>query len=494
MPLSRRKTLLKYSWPKYETFKEKFLNQNQSSKDNAAVETKRAPFSIQTPFKRLKLFNLTPLRHTFKPKRKRTQKINEGHNLPFEIKRLRDKNDSPYYTVSFSNQKPPSHPKASSSFHDKLTHLKQNFSNQFLKDRELEEYNSYRHEPLLQSFEAQNFYKNKRELCFSGGGGAGGALVDALMAAIECGLDLNRVERVNATSVGVFIAMAIVLEIPTNELQALLEDMPRDSFQDWDWWESINNFPSTWAWCKGSAMTNYFRDVIEFRTGLKDPTFGELYEAGYTKELCINTTNLSTGSIGIFSFKRTPNKKVAEIMTLACTVPGVFPPKWVIDQNGTLGLHADGGILNNFPFGTDSPSTIHDDERLGFVFVNEAVGYSMDGQRKAQINTFLDYMKQVFWVFVSKNPLSLPDRIKENVIAILLNHPPLIFNPSEEQQTHLSRAGRLAVYKDVLNKLGYKRPSKELRTSKSKINEKNNRTQFNFSADSLPKPRNRFFK
>lgn len=297
---------------------------------------------------------------------------------------------------------------------------------------------------LLETPEAKNFLNDVEELYFSGGGGAGGALPAAVEEAVRHGLDLKKVKRVVAASVGVFVAMAIVLEIPAEELQALLDRMPRDSFQDWDWWQSLCGFAQTWGWCKGEAMTDYFRSIIKERTGLDDPTFRELYEAGFTKELCIVTTNVTQGGIGKFSYKETPDKKVAEVLTLACSVPLVYPPKWVVNSKGERELHTDGGIINNYPWGVGSSESVTNEKRLGFVFVNKAVGYSMDGIKNIT-DSFWKYMGQTFWIFIFRHPLSLGDDVKRRTAAIQVDYNPLKFQPNEEQQAELSKAGRKSI-------------------------------------------------
>lgn len=297
---------------------------------------------------------------------------------------------------------------------------------------------------LLETPEAKQFLKDVEELYFSGGGGAGSALPAAVEEAVNFGLDLKKVKRIVAASVGVFVATALVLEIPVGELQSLLDKMPRDSFQDWDWWQSLSGFAQTWGWCKGEAMTDYFRSLIKERTGLDDPTFLELYEAGFTKELCIVTTNITQGGIAKFSYRETPDKKVAEVLTLACSVPLVYPPKWVVNGKGERELHTDGGIINNYPWGVGSSENVTNEKRLGFVFVNKAVGYSMDGIKNIT-DSFWKYIGQTFWIFIFRHPLSLGDDVKRRTAAIQVDYNPLKFQPNEEQQVELSRAGRKSI-------------------------------------------------
>ena len=283
------------------------------------------------------------------------------------------------------------------------------------------------------------------ELFIAGGGGAGRALPSALTEAAKYGLDLKKVKSVCATSVGTIMALAITLEIPLPQIKQLLEEMPAHQFQEWDWWTSLVNFPYTWGWCKGKAMPEYFRQLLKNITGLEDPTFAQLKAAGYRKDLRVVTANLDRGNLTIFSAKETPHQKVADAIALSCSVPLLFPPQWISSADGTLELHADGGVLQNYPYGVGSDQQIPLHKQLGFVFVNGTTARALDGEVNAPIRSFLQYFLSLIAVLIFQHPLTLSEPIKRRTVAIQLNHNPFQFSATQAQQQRLDEAGAQGV-------------------------------------------------
>lgn len=315
---------------------------------------------------------------------------------------------------------------------------------------------------LLQSktppFDKSKIYSQKEEIFIAGGGGAGRALPAAFDEAEKYGLDLEKVKVVCASSVGTIQALAITLGLPTNEMISMLDGMPTDKFQDWDLWGSITNFPYTWGWCKGDFMPDYFRSLIKEITarqgkgngeGLIDPTFKELQEAGYDKDFRVVTTNLDKGGVTIFSARTTPNKKVADAIGLSCSVPILFPPRWVVSADGKRELHTDGGVAKNYPFGVGSDSSVPLEKQLGFMFVNGADDSANEGQEKMGINSFSEYILGLSSIMFFSHPNSLPEPIKEESIALRLNHNSMQFSATKETQEDLDRWARQSVNSHV---------------------------------------------
>ncbi len=142
-------------------------------------------------------------------------------------------------------------------------------------------------QPLDQGL--QHALASVEELFIAGGGGAGRTLPGAFLEARKYGLDMDRVKVVCGTSVGSIVALGVTLKVPLEMMVQNLDEMPTDKFQDWSF-ESLLKFPVRWGLCKGEAMPDYFRQMIKRYTGLDDPTFQELYEAGFKKELRVVTT------------------------------------------------------------------------------------------------------------------------------------------------------------------------------------------------------------
>lgn len=280
------------------------------------------------------------------------------------------------------------------------------------------------------------------ELFIAGGGGAGRALPSALKEAAEFGLDLDKLKVVCAASVGAIVALGIVIGIPAHRMGTVLNEMPTDSFQDWNLYSFVNFF-ARWGWCQGEAMPNYFKEMIKNETGLNDPTFLELHEAGYNKELRVITANISTQRAAIFSHIKTPHEKVSKIIALACSIPLLFPPQWFKNEKGEYEAYADGGIAKNFPWGVGSLPSVPLSEQLGFIIINKN-GADQDPE-KDKIISFWHYLRGLITLLFTQDPLCLAANVKERTIPITVDHNPLNFSATKEQQAALDEAGRVGV-------------------------------------------------
>ena len=282
------------------------------------------------------------------------------------------------------------------------------------------------------------------ELFFGGGGGAGRALPSAIREASKYGLDLNKIKVVCGSSVGTILALGLTIGIPLDHMPNVLDEMPTEQFTDWSF-DSVTSFPSSWGLCKGEVMPNYFKKLIKERTGLEDPTFQELYDAGYTKELRVVTSNLDTGDITVFSRFTTPDKKICPIMALSCFVPIIFPPRWIENGQGEKELHTDGGVLKNYPFGVGSDDKVPLNKQLGFIFVNGTTAKNLEGEQKPKIKTLLDYFVALASVLIFQQIFNLEEPVKQRTIAVRINHNSLKFTATQEEQKILDRAGAESV-------------------------------------------------
>lgn len=283
-------------------------------------------------------------------------------------------------------------------------------------------------------------FEGVKEVYFSGGGGAGCAFPSAVNYATHYGLDLSQVEVSAGGSVGAIIALGVALDVDAKDLQPLLADMPTANFQDWSIWNIITKFRSTWGLCRGQFMPNYFKQMIKERTGLIDPTFKELYDAGFRKELRIMSTNVSKGEIEVFSYKTTPDIKVAKTVADSCAIPVFFPVKRIMNEDGEFDIHTDGAVINNYPWGMGAKSVVPNEQRLGFALVN-----SFSKTEYTRITTLTEYIYNLFMLVLFQRPLSLTEEQRQRTVEIRLTHNPLDFTPSEAQQKYLEDQSHIAV-------------------------------------------------
>jgi hypothetical protein len=289
-----------------------------------------------------------------------------------------------------------------------------------------------------------DIFKPVSELFIAGGGGAGRALPSALQEAVRYGLDLKNVKVVCATSVGTMVGLAIVLGLAPQEMKIILHDMPTDRFQDWSL-KKIFNFFREWGFCSGKEISLFIRNLIKNKTGLDDPTFLELYEAGFTKEFRVLTTNVSKQRTTIFSYKETPHKRVSDIIATACSIPLVYSPHWIVNEFGELEAHTDGGLIRNYPFGFGGAMPSPIEHQLGFNFVNKGAAYALDNDKHQFVSTFWQYFKNLIAMILFQDPIALPDGIKDRTVVISVNHDPLKFDATLDEQHALDKAGKKGV-------------------------------------------------
>ncbi len=308
-------------------------------------------------------------------------------------------------------------------------------------------------ESLDDHYPYENVFGSVEQLYIAGGGGAGRSLPGAFVEAEKFGLDFKNVNVVCGTSVGSISALGIALGIKTQDMTSVLDDIPAERFQDWSFWSSISNFFTRWGWCEGKEFSAYFREYIFERTkqdlgedkALWDPTFLELYNAGYTKELRVITSNLDKLEPSVFSYKLTPHKKVADIVGLSCSVPIMFPPQQITSPEGVREWHTDGGVLLNYPFAAGNTEAVEFDKMLGFLFVNGTTAEKIRPKYGPGINSFIQFCITLVSAILFQQPLSLSQQVKDRTVAIRINHNPAKFTATPEEQRVLDKGGKDAV-------------------------------------------------
>ena len=286
--------------------------------------------------------------------------------------------------------------------------------------------------------------KSKRSI-FQEGLQRARALPGAFVEAKKNGLNLNKIKVIGASSVGTIMGLAIALNIPAERMRSVLMKLKTEQFQDWTWLHVIKNFISAWGVCKGYGMANALQEIIEDETGLQDPTFQELYDAGYTKELRVVTTNLSKGKPHVFSFKTTPDKKIASSVALSCSVPILFPPKWIVSKKGHRELHTDGGVILNYPWGIGSRKIVPPEKRLGFIFVNTSAAKAINRLGGNVITSLVTYLYTLITTIVFQHPLNPSHEVRRRTIPIPINLNPFDFNANESRQSQFDECGRKGV-------------------------------------------------
>jgi hypothetical protein len=280
----------------------------------------------------------------------------------------------------------------------------------------------------------------------AGGGGAGRFYPAVFHEASRFGHNLPKVKIINATSVGTIQQLMIALNYSASDMKIQLLRVPADKFLDWDLWSVLTAF-QRWGICRGEEMENFLKKAIKEKTqkdnpqsgGLDDPTFKELYDAGYKKDFRVIITDAITGRMKICSWKRTPHEKVAAMVATACKIPVVYPPLKRINSKGKEEIYTDGGLVQNYPWGIDCKPNIAPEKHLGFMFVR-------DQEKRTKLETFWHYLYSLIWIVFFPKSDSLPEVVKNRTLQIKIgDHNILKFTATRKEQKKIDESAQRSV-------------------------------------------------
>ena len=187
-----------------------------------------------------------------------------------------------------------------------------------------------------------------RNLVFEGGGVKGIAYVGALDILEKEGI-LQNIERVAGTSAGALVAVLVGLRYSTEELKKALWNLNFQNFLD----DSFGQIRDTqrlineYGWYKGDFFRDLVADYIYAKTGNGEATFKDVAEANKFRDIYLIGADLSTGFSKVFSYKHTPNVKVADAARISMSIPLFF--RAIQGVNGDGHIYVDGGLLDNYP-------------------------------------------------------------------------------------------------------------------------------------------------
>jgi len=248
-----------------------------------------------------------------------------------------------------------------------------------------------------------------KNLVFEGGGVKGIAYVGALDILEQEGI-LQNIERVAGTSAGALVAVLVGLGYSTEELRKVLWNLNFQNFLD----DSFGTIRDTqrlideYGWYKGDFFRKLVAGYIKDKAKSGEETFRDLAEAHKFKDIYLIGADLSTGFSKVFSYKHTPDVKVADAARISMSIPLFF--KAIQGVNGDNHVYVDGGLLDNYPIKVfDRASYISQEssmrttayydktnERLqkkyglndAYVYNKETLGFRLDS--KEEIERFLN--------------------------------------------------------------------------------------------------------
>ncbi len=355
-------------------------------------------------------------------------------------------------------------------------------------------------------------FQPPKNLVFRGGGPKGLAFVGALTYLHEQG-HLSSVKRVAGTSAGAITATLVAIGRPIDTLQKLLMTTDLMTFLDHSLPSKITQVKDQSTLqvidtlqgvlhtcadihknplrfianqckklyrctgiCKGETFRLWMEEQIEFATGKKYLTFGELAElvesGSQFKHLHVYGTRLGSDPQIVHISSQDPecrNMIISDAIRISMSIPGVFKPHvmHILQKSGEqrdripypqFGSFLDGGMLYNFPIETFDQKKYLTQEDLGPEgncpkFNKETIGFSLFSsltpqQTQRNVKNTGDLLKGICQVYLGAEEAirSLNPYNQSRVIEIdVKDVGTLSFNMSDEKKKELVASGLQAM-------------------------------------------------
>ncbi|MCB1195637.1 patatin-like phospholipase family protein [bacterium] len=289
-----------------------------------------------------------------------------------------------------------------------------------------------------------------RNLVFEGGGVKGIAYAGA-MEVLESKNILQQITRVGGTSAGAINALLVGLNYSAEDTRRILFNMDFNAFMDDQWgvlrdlWRLIRFF----GWNKGDVLRNWFGDLVAQKTGNPNSTFKEIHESGEKeafRALYFVGTNLSTGTLEVFSYENTPDMPIADAVRISMSIPLYFA---AVRRNRQV--FVDGGVLNNYPvkmFDRASYVERHSVKKAYYEADNAQSGQNHDPHvyNCETLGFRLDSNSQIKFFVEKTQPVSRPI---SNVMVFLKQLIGVLLNAQDAQHLH-SDDWQRTIYIDTL--------------------------------------------
>ena len=176
-------------------------------------------------------------------------------------------------------------------------------------------------------------------ICIGSGGVKGISFVSALNYLEKHNqLDIEKVNRYTAVSVGSIICLLLVIGYNMNELFDLMKEFNYDEIKP-DL--NLDLMIERYGFDNGERIILCLKNIIKKKIDNPDITFLELYKLT-KKEINIATTNFSKNKEKIFNYIETPNVSVTLAVRMSISIPLIYTP--VMYEND---YYVDGALTNN---------------------------------------------------------------------------------------------------------------------------------------------------
>jgi len=220
---------------------------------------------------------------------------------------------------------------------------------------------------------------------FSAGGGHIVALLGALSRLIESGTT-HTVTRWYGCSAGSFCAYVGALGVSPTWIRDVVTYFDTRVIAEVEE-DSMADFMNCWGLNSGSDVCIFIGRFLDtWESGASKWTFAQLSRKRPGISLHITATNLTMGSLSIFSKETTPDMRVLDAIRASLSVPLLFTP-WKGPQGD---IYCDGAIMEYFPW-----SCIKDKSHT-LVIVCSDTGICHRTLVKKSIKSIGEYIDRIF--------------------------------------------------------------------------------------------------
>ncbi len=256
-------------------------------------------------------------------------------------------------------------------------------------------------------------------LVISGGAFRGIAHLGALKYLQEKNI-LEHIETFICCSVGSIITILLSVGYVPDELHEFLKLIDFNNLKN----IQINNLLNSFGLDDGNIIIQLIESLIYRKTGLKNPTFLELYNAN-KKKIIITTSCLNNKKDKYFDYTNSPNMKILLAIRMSISLPIIFTP--VLYENM---YYVDGGVLNFYPINkSENINTV-----LGIVLIDKE-------ECNVSINSLEDILLHTLICGMNSSSLSNLDIYNKQTIRIELSNISYFTDLNIDEKNKLFDAG-----------------------------------------------------
>jgi NTE family protein len=293
------------------------------------------------------------------------------------------------------------------------------------------------------------FDKTKIEnLCFKGGGMRGLAFVGALAALEEVGI-LPQIKRCIGSSAGAIFAGLVACKLPHRAIAEEIYKTNFAEFQDSKWGISGEGMRlvERFGLYEGEYFYNWYGDILQRHVGKRNITFAQVFDK-FGIELVITSTDLTKKRLMYMDRLSTPNLPIQDAVRRSMSIPILFTPVKMTDEDGLVHLLVDGSCTNNFPlhyFDQLYPGESGFHKTLGF---NLEAGFDPFNPKQyidetVEITSLTELIVTLITTIIEEvERLRLTDQDYQRIVEInTRNYKTTNFNMSRKDIEHLIRIG-----------------------------------------------------